>query len=56
MPAGSTRGMTFCHDVVIIGDDSHKGNTTFSITFGVVNDNDVIQGREVVIVTIVEGK
>ncbi len=48
--------MIFCHEVVIIGDDNREGNETFTITFSVVNYNDVIQGEEEVIVTIVEGK
>ncbi len=55
IPAGSTRGMTFCFDVVINGDDSREGDELFSVIFEFLNSNDEMLGSEMVAITIVDG-
>ena len=54
IPSSTAVGNSVCHQITIIGDDIVEGDETLIITISVANTNDVINGSDVVTVTILD--
>ena len=54
IPSSTAVGNSVCHQITIIGDDIVEGNETLTIAIRVANSKDVINGGDIVTVTILD--
>ena len=54
IPSSTAVGNSVCHQITIIDDDIVEGDESFIIAISVANANDVINGGDVVTVTILD--
>ena len=54
IPSLATVGNSVCHQITIIGDDIAEVDETLTIAISVANSNDVINGSDIITVTILD--